>query len=46
VIFGSVIPKLAIAALYGASIMALGGLIYFTHSDVGLVNAVKMFWKL
>jgi succinate dehydrogenase (ubiquinone) membrane anchor subunit len=41
-----VIPKLALASLYGFSIMALGGLIYFNYSDVGLVNAVKMFWKL
>ncbi|XP_059477226.1 succinate dehydrogenase [ubiquinone] cytochrome b small subunit, mitochondrial [Neocloeon triangulifer] len=45
-IFGPVIPKVAIAALYGVSIAALGGLIYFTYGDVGLVNAVKMFWKL
>jgi len=46
VIFGPVIPKLAIAALYGISVLSLGGLIYFSYSDVGLVNAVKMFWKL
>ncbi|CAB3376786.1 Hypothetical predicted protein [Cloeon dipterum] len=44
-IFGPVIPKVAIASLYGLSIFALGGLIYFSYSDVGLVNAVKMFWK-
>jgi len=45
-VFGSVIPKLALAAVYGLSAFTLGGLLYFIYSDVGLVTAIKMLWKL
>jgi len=45
-VFGPVIPKLAMAAVYGLSAMTLGGLIYFIYSDVGLVQVIKMLWKL
>jgi len=45
-IFGEVIPKISIALVYALSFVTLGGLCYFTYSDVGLVNAVKMLWKL
>ncbi|KAF4527603.1 hypothetical protein B566_EDAN015157 [Ephemera danica] len=45
-VVGPVLAKLSIAALYAVSIMTLGGLFYFTYSDVGLTNAVKMLWKL
>jgi len=45
-VFGEVIPKIAIALLYAFSVLTLGGLCYFTYSDVGLVAAIKMLWKL
>ncbi|CAL8093369.1 unnamed protein product [Orchesella dallaii] len=44
--FGPVIPKLALAAVYGLSALTLGGLFYFIYSDVGLIQAIKMLWKL
>jgi succinate dehydrogenase (ubiquinone) membrane anchor subunit len=45
-VFGSVIPKLALGAVYGLSALTLGGLLYFIYSDVGMVTAIKMLWKL
>lgn len=45
-VFGAVIPKLAVAAVYGLSAMTLGGLMYFIYADVGLVTAIKMLWRL
>jgi len=45
-IFGAVIPKISLAAVYLLSALTLGGLFYFTYTDVGIVNAIKMLWKL
>lgn len=45
-VFGPVIPKLALALVYGLSALTLGSLWYFTYTDVGLAKAVKMLWKL
>jgi len=45
-VFGSVIPKIGVALVYALSAMTLGGLCYFTYTDVGLANAVRMLWKL
>ncbi|XP_076040764.1 succinate dehydrogenase, subunit D [Oratosquilla oratoria] len=45
-IFGKVIPKIAVAAVYALSVVTLGGLCYFIYTDVGIVNAVKMLWRL
>ncbi|XP_042879371.1 succinate dehydrogenase [ubiquinone] cytochrome b small subunit, mitochondrial-like [Penaeus japonicus] len=45
-IFGKVIPKLAVGAVYALSFFTLGGLCYFTYTDVGIINAVKLLWKL
>ena len=45
-VFGETIPKLAVGLVYAFSALMLGALWYFTYSDVGLVNAVKMLWKL
>ncbi|ODN02655.1 putative succinate dehydrogenase [ubiquinone] cytochrome b small subunit, mitochondrial [Orchesella cincta] len=44
--FGPVIPKLALGAVYGLTALTLGGLFYFIYSDVGLIQAIKMLWKL
>jgi len=45
-VFGEVIPKIAMGLVYGLSAMTLGGLFYFIYSDVGIANAIRMFWKL
>ncbi|XP_063884244.1 succinate dehydrogenase [ubiquinone] cytochrome b small subunit, mitochondrial-like [Scylla paramamosain] len=45
-VFGKIIPKLAVGAVYALSIATLGGLCYFIYTDVGIVNAVKLLWKL
>ncbi|XP_066963288.1 succinate dehydrogenase [ubiquinone] cytochrome b small subunit, mitochondrial isoform X1 [Macrobrachium rosenbergii] len=45
-VFGKVIPKLAVGAVYGLSFLTLGGLCYFIYTDVGIINAVKLLWKL
>ncbi|KAL7645407.1 UNVERIFIED_CONTAM: hypothetical protein RMT77_003793 [Armadillidium vulgare] len=45
-VFGNFIPKFAMALVYGLSSLTLGGLIYFIYTDVGIINAVKLLWKL
>jgi len=45
-VFGNIIPKLAVAAVYALSFFTLGGLCYFTYTDVGIINAVKLLWKV
>ncbi|KAK3894560.1 hypothetical protein Pcinc_001716 [Petrolisthes cinctipes] len=45
-LFGKIIPKLAVGAVYGLSFLTLGGLCYFIYTDVGIINAVKLLWKL
>jgi succinate dehydrogenase (ubiquinone) membrane anchor subunit len=46
IVFGSVIAKLALGALYVLSIVTLAGLLFFITNDVGIVLAIKQFWKL
>lgn len=45
-VVGPALAKLGVAVVYGISVFTLGGLFYFNYSDVGIVNAIKMFWKL
>jgi len=42
----TVIPTLSRGLMFGIHAFMLGALFYFNYTDVGLVNAVKMFWKL
>eukprot|EP00096_Caligus_rogercresseyi_P007130 TRINITY_DN2466_c0_g1_i1.p1 TRINITY_DN2466_c0_g1~~TRINITY_DN2466_c0_g1_i1.p1 ORF type:complete len:153 (-),score=39.19 TRINITY_DN2466_c0_g1_i1:345-803(-) len=42
----NVIPYIAQAAVWVLSAAALGGLFYFNYTDIGFVNAIKMFWRL
>ncbi|XP_045605403.1 succinate dehydrogenase [ubiquinone] cytochrome b small subunit A, mitochondrial [Procambarus clarkii] len=44
--FGKIIPKLALGAVSALSFLTLGGLCYFIYTDVGIINAVKLLWKL
>lgn len=46
VLFGPVIPKVALGGLYVLSIVVLAGLFYLNYSDVGLATAVRMFAKI
>jgi succinate dehydrogenase (ubiquinone) membrane anchor subunit len=46
VIFGNVIPKIALGTVYVLSIATLAGLFFFITNDVGIVTAIKQFWKL
>ncbi|KAJ9589725.1 hypothetical protein L9F63_017064 [Diploptera punctata] len=45
-VFGTMIPKIAIGSVYALSIATLAGLMFFINGDVGIVNAIKMFWRL
>jgi len=44
--FGNVIPKLAVAGVFGLSATTFGCLAYFIQTDVGLINAVQMLFSL
>ena len=48
VLFGGshTIPNLCVAAVWGLSAFVLGALYYFNYTDVGVVNAIKMLWKV
>jgi len=45
-IVGETIARLGVALVYALSAFTLGGLFYFNYTDVGVINAIKMFWKL
>merc|ERR1712076_286736 len=42
----TVIPNLAQALVWALSAFTLGALYYFNYTDIGIVNAIKMLWKL
>jgi len=42
----TVIPNLAQALVWALSAFTLGALYYFNYTDIGMVNAIKMLWKL
>jgi len=44
--FGKVIPKIAVFGVYLVSSLTLGGLFYFNYTDVGIGQAIRMFWAL
>jgi succinate dehydrogenase (ubiquinone) membrane anchor subunit len=46
IIFGNVIPKIALGLLYLLSAACLGGLFYFIYHDIGIVNSVKKIWAI
>jgi len=45
-VVGEPIAKFSHAMVYAISAFTLGGLCYFNYTDVGIINAIKMFWKL
>ena len=42
----TVIPNIAVALVWALSAFTLGALYYFAYTDVGIINAIKMLWKL
>jgi len=42
----TVIPNICIGLVWLLSAVTLGALYYFNYTDVGIVNAIKMLWKL
>jgi len=42
----TVIPNMAQALVWALSAFTLGALYYFNYTDVGVVNAIKMLWKM
>ncbi|XP_037573681.1 succinate dehydrogenase [ubiquinone] cytochrome b small subunit, mitochondrial [Dermacentor silvarum] len=45
-LFGNLIPKVAVGAVYALSIAALTGLFYFNFTDVGIIKAIQMLWTV
>lgn len=46
IIFGKVIPKIALGGVYALSIITLAGLMQLIYTDIGLANTVKKIWRL
>lgn len=46
VIFGNLIPKIAIFWLYAISASTLGFLIYYNVTDLGIGKTVRKFWAI
>jgi len=42
----TVIPNIAVSLVWALSAFTLGALYYFNYTDVGIVNAIKMLWRL
>jgi len=42
----TVIPNICVGLVWALSAFTLGALYYFNYSDVGIVNAIKMLWRL
>eukprot|EP00090_Calanus_glacialis_P029359 TRINITY_DN47109_c0_g1_i1.p1 TRINITY_DN47109_c0_g1~~TRINITY_DN47109_c0_g1_i1.p1 ORF type:complete len:151 (+),score=45.48 TRINITY_DN47109_c0_g1_i1:50-502(+) len=42
----TVIPNICVALVWVLSAFTLGALYYFAYTDVGIINAIKMLWKL
>jgi len=42
----TVIPNIAVGLVWALSAFTLGALYYFAYTDVGIVNSIKMLWKL
>jgi len=42
----TVIPNIAVAMVWALSAFTLGALYYFNYTDVGIINAIKMLWRL
>jgi len=42
----TIIPNIAQALVWALSAFTLGALYYFNYTDIGIVNAIKMLWKL
>ena len=44
ILFGNLIPKMAIGLVYVLSSVTLGGLLYIIYKDGGIVKIVRHIW--
>jgi hypothetical protein len=42
----TVIPNIAVSLVWALSAFTLGALYYFNYTDVSIINAIKMLWRL
>jgi succinate dehydrogenase (ubiquinone) membrane anchor subunit len=42
----TVIPNICVGLVWALSAVTLGALLYFNYTDVGIINAIKMLWRL
>jgi len=42
----TVIPNICVSLVWALSAFTLGALYYFNYTDVGIINAIKMLWRL
>ena len=45
-VVGNAVSKASVGSVYVLSMLTLGALFYFIYTDVGLINAVKLLWKV
>ncbi|KAK9892687.1 hypothetical protein WA026_021540 [Henosepilachna vigintioctopunctata] len=46
IIFGPVVPKIAIGFVYALTATTLGSLLYFNHHNIGIGAAGKLIWSI
>jgi len=46
ILFGNVVPKVALGSIYVLSILTLAGLLQLIYSDIGLANTVRKIWSM
>lgn len=46
ILFGNVVPKIALGSVYLLSIVTLAGLLQLIYTDIGLANTVRKFWRM
>ena len=46
ILFGNVVPKIALGGVYVLSVVTLAGLLQLIYSDIGLANTVRKIWSL
>jgi hypothetical protein len=44
-LFGSLIPRIAMGVVYGLTLLMLGGLFYLNFNDIGLCRSFWKIWK-
>jgi len=42
----TVIPNICVSLVWALSAFTLGALYYFNYTDIGIINSIKMLWRL